>query len=127
MQECTDKLPSEAVRGITLHNAGKYFLAHEALENAWRAESSPCRLLYQGMLQISVTCYHLQRGNINGAHKVLVRSLQTLESVPETCQGVDVADLRRQILALQKRLAINEILLTGFPIIRMKSIGGEDE
>ena len=88
---------------MALHDAGKFSLAHEALENTWRAESSLCRLLYQGMLQISVTCNHLPHGNIGGAHTVLARSLQILEILPVSCQRVDVEDLRKQAQALQKQ------------------------
>jgi predicted metal-dependent hydrolase len=88
---------------MALHDAGKFSLAHQALENAWRAESSLCRLLPQEMLQISVTCCQSPHGNISGAHTVLARSLQTLEILPVSYQSVAVENLPRQALALQKQ------------------------
>jgi predicted metal-dependent hydrolase len=99
------KLPSEALRGIALFNAGEYFEAHEALENAWRAEPGPIRELYQAILQVAVTYYHLQRGNYAGATKVAARCRVKLEACPERCAGVDVAGLRRNLAAVMEAAA----------------------
>jgi predicted metal-dependent hydrolase len=59
-------LPEEVRKGIDLFNRGEFFAAHEVLENAWRAEKGPIRSLYQGILQIVVGCYHIQRNNYLG-------------------------------------------------------------
>src|SRR5512145_1058725 len=94
---CAAPLPPEARRGIELFNAGEYFEAHEALENAWRAEPGQIRELYQGILQVAVTYLHIQRGNYSGALRVAARCQRKLEQWPATCRGVEVAVLRRDL------------------------------
>jgi uncharacterized protein len=102
--DCDSPLHSEALRGIALFNAGEYFEAHEALENAWRDEPGPIRDLYQGILQVAVTYLHIQRGNYGGAMKVSARCKLKLDNWPDTCRGVDVAALRRELAAVIEAL-----------------------
>jgi predicted metal-dependent hydrolase len=103
--DCNSPLHPEALRGIELFNAGEYFEAHEALETAWRAEPGPIRELYQGILQVSVTYLHIQRGNYEGATKVSARCQRKLDHWPDTCRGVDVAALRRNLATVMEVLA----------------------
>lgn len=91
---CHQPLPPDALHGVELFNAGRFFDAHEALETAWRAESGEIRYLYQGILQVGVGYYHIQRGNPLGARKLLTSALDYLARFPDECQGVDVARLR---------------------------------
>jgi len=95
--DCNGKLPAHAIEGLQLFNAGKYFEAHEALELAWKAEKESIRRLYQGILEAGVVYLHIQRGNYEGALKVYGRSMIWLNRFPESCRGVDVATLRRDI------------------------------
>lgn len=97
---CARPLPPEAEEGIALFNAGQFFAAHEALEDAWRAETHPGRALYQGLLQATVVCLHLQRGNLRGAVKVYRRCLRHLAPLPARCQGVAVGRLREDLARL---------------------------
>ena len=84
---CKAPLHPQAVEGFLLFNAGKYFEAHEALENVWKAEKGRIRDLYQGILQIAVVYLHITRGNYNGAVKVHERSRKWLEGLPAVCKG----------------------------------------
>jgi predicted metal-dependent hydrolase len=102
--DCSAPLPSEARRGLQLFNAGEYFEAHEALENAWRAESGSIRLLYQAILQVAVTYLHIQRGNYEGAIQLAARAMPKLEKWPPACRGVDVAGLRRDFATILEKL-----------------------
>ena len=90
-------------RGVAQFNAGEYWACHETLETLWRAELRPVRDLYQGILQIAVAFYHLERGNIAGAVKVFRRGLPRLRDLPEECQGVTVAALYRAARAVYDR------------------------
>lgn len=54
------------------------------------------RRLYQGILQIGVALYHIQRENHHGAVYMLTRGSAYLEPFAPTCQSVDVDDLLRQ-------------------------------
>ncbi len=93
--DCSGPLPPHAVEGIRLFNEGKYFEAHEELETAWRAEHGPIRTLYQGILEIAVSYLHITRNNYDGAVKVYGRALKWLHNYPDACQGVDVAQFKR--------------------------------
>lgn len=94
LSDCTGSLHPMAVEGFLLFNAGKYWEAHESLEEAWRDESGPVRYLYQGVLQVGVTYLHILRRNYAGAVKVYRRSQRLLAPFPAFCRGVDVGRLR---------------------------------
>jgi len=91
---CNGPLPPQAVEGFRLFNAGEYFEAHEALEEAWKAETGEIRNLYRGILQIAVVYLHITRGNYNGALKVHARSQKWLKDWPPVCRGVHVEELK---------------------------------
>lgn len=90
----------QALRGIALYNAGRYWEAHEALEAAWRDEGDPLRDLYRGILQAAVVCLHVKRGNYRGAVKVYHRCQRWLNPWPGTVAGIAVEQLRRDLAAL---------------------------
>ncbi|HLO29323.1 MAG TPA: DUF309 domain-containing protein [Anaerolineales bacterium] len=90
----------QAVEGLRLFNAGKYFEAHEALEEAWKEEKGAVRELYRGILQIAVVYLHITRRNYNGAVKVYGRSQRWLKDWPEICRGIEVGKLRRDAQAV---------------------------
>ena len=92
---CQAPLHPQAAEGLRLFNAGQYFEAHEALEDAWNAERSQVRDLYRGILQIAVVYLHVTRRNYNGAVKVYARSQRWVRDWPDICRGIRVGDLRR--------------------------------
>lgn len=94
MGDCNGSLHPQAVQGLRLFNAGEYFEAHEALEDAWNAEEGDAKRLYRGILQTAVVYLHITRGNYNGALKVYVRSRKWLDGLPGICRGVRVGQLR---------------------------------
>jgi predicted metal-dependent hydrolase len=118
-----DTAPQALRVGVHLFNAGEYFEQHEVLEDLWRAEQGPIRELYQGILQVGVGLYHLERGNYHGATTLLDRGLARLGTVEQGAHGIDVAGLvlqarwvRRQLDELgQRRMA--EIDRARFPKI----------
>jgi len=91
--ECAQVPRSLALKGVEEFNRGEFFEQHETLETAWRAESRPVRELYQGILQVGLACYQIERGNWPGAHKMFERGLRHLRSFAPACQGIDVAQL----------------------------------
>ena len=93
---CHETPPALLRRGIAQFNRGEFFEQHETLEDLWREESRPIRTLYQGILQIGVAMYHVQRRNHHGAVYMLTRGSAYLRPFAPSCQGVDVADLLRQ-------------------------------
>ena len=99
MDDCAGPLHPKAVEGLFLINKGHYFEAHEELEAARKDEKSQMRELYQGILEAAVTYLHITRGNYPGAVKVYERSMRWLKSWPETCRGVEVEQLRKDLYA----------------------------
>ncbi len=103
-QACIQPLSALALRGLEEFNRGEYFEAHESLEEAWNAESSPGRELYRGILQVAVAYLQIERENFPGAMKIFLRSRQWLIPLPDVCRGVDVAALRRDASRVEQRL-----------------------
>ncbi len=81
-------------------NEGHYFEAHEELEFAWKDEQGRVRELYQGILQAAVTYLHIRRRNYQGALKVYLRGMRKLKNWPDTCRGVEVEQLRKDLNAV---------------------------
>ena len=94
-EDCLGPLHPKAVEGFHLFNAGQYWLAHEALEAAWRQEKGEIRHLYRGILQVGVAYLHITRRNYVGAIKLYHRSQRWLKPFPAVCRGVEVARLRQ--------------------------------
>lgn len=120
---CEKELPPKVVEGIWLFNSGRFFEAHEALETAWRIEPDTNRYLYQGILQLGVGYYHLQRGNAAGAIQLFNRAKKTLEPFPSSCQGIDVNQIRKQIeeaAFLVERFKTNTSTHYHFPIYQIE-------
>ena len=101
---CERPLPPLAREGIELFNQGQYYQCHDVLEEVWRQETSNGFDLYRGILQISVACYQILRGNYRGAVKMLLRARQWLEPLPDQCQGVNVTRLRANAAEIYESL-----------------------
>ena len=95
--DCNSPLHPLARLGIERFNNKEYWLAHEALEDAWNAEPNPLRNLYRGILQAAVVYHHIKQKNFRGALKVYQRSQKWLIKWPEICCGVDVNQLRTDL------------------------------
>ena len=128
MSDCTGSIHPQAKKGLQLFNAGKYFEAHEALEDAWNAENGDAKNLYRGILQTAVVYLHITRGNYNGAVKVYERSLKWLKDIPDVCKGIHVRDLRinaRQVMTEIQKLG--EERIAEFDRTLMKPVRWEDK
>lgn len=121
---CDEAPPPALCHGIEQFNAGEYWACHETLEALWVAERRPIRALYQGILQVGVAFYHLQRRNYAGAVKLFRRGLPRLRGLPAVCQGVSVAELAAAARAVQDTVIglgperIGEVDLAALPKIR---------
>ena len=93
---CGDAPPAGLLAGIDLFNRREFFECHEVLEDLWRAEPAPVRLLYQGILQIGVGFHHLGRGNWVGAFRQLEKGISRVNRFLPSCLGVDTERLVRE-------------------------------
>ena len=68
-------------RAVQLFDEGRYFEAHECFEFVWKHADTPAsrRPAWRAAAQVAVGLCHLQRGNPNGALRVLERAATTLE------------------------------------------------
>ena len=56
------------------------------------------------MLQIAVAYLQIERGNFNGAIKMLQRVKQWIDPLPDTCRGIDITQLRTDSTAVYEAL-----------------------
>jgi predicted metal-dependent hydrolase len=101
---CQDTPPPLLREGIDLFNRGEFYMCHEVIEDAWMEEPSPIRIMYQGILQVGVACYHIQNKNWRGAVKVLERGVPKLGRFSPACMGIDIARLLEDAAAIRQEL-----------------------
>jgi hypothetical protein len=94
LDQCAESLPPRAQEAVQRFNAGEYYKQHDLFEAQWMEEDGPVRDLYQAVLQVGIAYYQIIRGNRRGAIKMLLRSFQWLNMLPDVCQGINVAKLR---------------------------------
>ncbi len=85
--------PPELLQGIAEFNRGEFYQCHDTLEELWAAESQPIRHLYQGILQIGVTFYHLRAQRYRPVVSLLTTGSNYLTPFAPVCMGVNVSKL----------------------------------
>ena len=101
---CDQPLPDLAREAIARFNAGDYYAQHDLLELLWKETEGDIRELYRAILQVGIAYYQITEGNKRGALKMLKRAFRWLAGLPEVCQGVDLADLKKNAEAVQREL-----------------------
>ncbi len=104
LDQCDDPLPPDAQAAIQRFNDGEYYAQHDLFEALWMHDPRPVRDLYRAILQVGIAYYQIERGNWNGAHKMLVRSVQWLAILPDVCQSVDIGALKADAAAVRAEL-----------------------
>jgi predicted metal-dependent hydrolase len=90
---CGEPPSTELLRAVAQFNGRDYFECHETLEAIWQVEPGPIRVLYKGILQVAVGCYHLLRHNYRGATLKLQTGADYLEPYSPRCMGIEVGRL----------------------------------
>lgn len=83
----------EYLHGIRLFNQGKFFDAHEVLEDIWRAAPHGEKKIWQGLVQVAVALHHHSTGNRVGMRSVMVRAMKNLAEHPPNFHGIQVPRL----------------------------------
>ncbi len=91
-------------KGVQEFNAGRFFECHDTLEEVWQGVRGPARAFFQGIIQVSVGFYHLQNGNLTGAGSQLEKALRNLSAYGDRYAGLELADLRRDVLPWLDRI-----------------------
>jgi predicted metal-dependent hydrolase len=78
------------LKGIEYFNACDFFEAHETWEELWTEYRGPDRKFYQGLIQAAVALHHFGNGNLRGARKVYLSSVNYLSQYPDHHQSLDL-------------------------------------
>ncbi len=104
--------------GIKLFNESDYFSAHDFFEDLWMNADHNEKEFFQGLVQISVGCYHLICGNMKGAESQLTKGKNKLIKFEPNFYRIDLVTLNSKINFLLKNLTHLEIT-NKIPIIEL--------
>jgi predicted metal-dependent hydrolase len=78
-----------------LFDTARYYEAHEVVEDRWHVEVEPARAFLKGLIHLSVSLTHFQRGNPHGARVKFHSACRYLEPYLPEYEGVPLAELLR--------------------------------
>jgi predicted metal-dependent hydrolase len=96
-------------RGLEAIRDGRYFEAHEELEDAWRVASAEERDFFQGLVHVAVAWYQAGRGRPVATASQLEKAARRLEPFAPAHRGVDVAHVLAQVEAARSRVAAGSL------------------
>ena len=104
-------MDAQLKRGLEAIRTGRYFAAHEELEDAWRAAPSEERDFFQGLVHVAVAWYQAGRGRPVATSRQLEKAARRLGPFAPSHRGVDVAHVLAQVEAAQARVASGSLEL----------------
>ena len=93
-----------------LFNNQKWYEAHDAFEDVWNTVDGDERQIIQGILQVSVSQFHLSKGNLNGATILLGEGLGRIKTRTNIDLGIDLKSFCKCLENLLQKLQNKEIL-----------------
>ena len=91
-----------------LFNSQRWYEAHDAFEDIWNGLDGDERQVIQGILQVSVSQFHLGKGNINGAMILLGEGLGRIKTRQRIKIGMDLKSLCQTLEILLNKLHENK-------------------
>ena len=105
MNDLTSKRFKESLEeAIDLFNNQKWYEAHDAFEDIWNDLVGDERQIIQGILQVSVSQFHLNKGNLNGAMILLGEGLGRIRNRVSEDLGLDLISLCSSLESLLDKL-----------------------
>ena len=98
-------------RGLELIRVGRYFDAHEELEDEWRSAPSEERDFLQGLVHVAVAWLHAERENHPGCERQLEKAARRLGPYAPEHRGVDVARVLDDVAAARSLVARDSLEL----------------
>ena len=95
---------------LNLFNSQKWYEAHDAFEDIWNNLDGDERQIIQGILQVSVSQFHLSKGNLNGATILLGEGLGRIKNRTYINLGIDLVSFCKCLEKLLRKLQYREIL-----------------
>ena len=91
--------PATFQDAVRLFNEREYFACHDVFEELWGETLGEDRDFLQGLLHAAVSLFHLSEGNPVGARKMHASSLCYLAPYGSRFSGVDLDQLRCDLVA----------------------------
>jgi predicted metal-dependent hydrolase len=95
---------------LNLFNNHEWYEAHDAFEAIWNTVDGDERQVIQGILQVSVSQFHLSKGNLNGATILLGEGLGRIKTRTKINLGIDLESFCVCLEDLLRKLQNDEIL-----------------
>ena len=95
---------------LNLFNNQKWYEAHDAFEDIWNTLEGDERQIIQGILQVSVSQFHLSKGNLNGATILLGEGLGRIKNRTNIDLGIDLVSFCECLDELLRKLQYKEEL-----------------
>ena len=95
---------------LNLFNNQKWYEAHDAFEDIWNTLDGDKRQIIQGILQVSVSQFHLSKGNLNGATILMGEGLGRIKNRTYIDLGIDLDSFCQSLEKLLKKLQYSEEL-----------------
>ena len=92
--------------GLELLRAGRYWEAHESLEDLWRECPYPLRLFHYALIKIAVGLLHMERRSAPPAERQLSQAALYLEPFTPAFSGLDTGTILAQVRARLQALSV---------------------
>ena len=110
-EEEKQNFENSLIEAINLFNNKKWYEAHDAFEDIWNTLNGDERQIIQGILQVSVSQFHLSKGNLNGATILLGEGLGRIKTRTNNDNlGIDLEFFCYSLENLLRKLQYKEIL-----------------
>ena len=109
-EESAKILKDSLFTALNLFNNHKWYEAHDAFEEIWNSVDGDERQVIQGILQVSVSQFHLSKGNLNGATILLGEGLGRIKNRTNINLGIDLDSFCRCLEDLLRKLQYKETL-----------------
>ena len=107
-EESTKSFKDSLFTALNLFNNHEWYEAHDAFEEIWNSVDGDERQVIQGILQVSVSQFHLSKGNLNGATILLGEGLGRIKTRTKINLGIDLESFCRCLENLLKKLQHNQ-------------------
>ena len=109
-EETSKSFKDNLVFALNLFNEEKWYEAHDAFEDIWNNVDGDERQVIQGILQVSVSQFHLTKGNLNGATILLGEGLGRIKTRTKIDLGIDLESFCKSLEDLLRKLQYKEKL-----------------
>ena len=110
IEESKKSFKDSLLIALNLFNNQKWYEAHDAFEEIWNYLDGDERQVIQGILQVSVSQFHLSKGNLNGATILLGEGLGRIKPRTKLNLGIDLETFCRCLEDLLRKLQYKEVL-----------------